>query len=198
MRGFVRPIGLLVLGAFFLWGWSACIRRRAPEVTFEVNLYSGIPEFAKLGDSEETLKDRTKRLEPEISELPPRTVASDQPNFTKVYYFRDYGLRAFFQAARVALIQLQDPFRGTIQGKKLQIFSFAPPEGASWEDLLIREFGTPVVKASGGRFGSEGFFYSWGDISFNRMGPNELAIYRDSLISNFRQKNFGRDVKFFQ
>jgi hypothetical protein len=37
-------------------------------------------------------------------------------------------------------------------------------------------------------------FYPWGDISYNRMGTNELAIYRDPSISSFRQKHFGRDL----
>jgi len=178
---------------------SACTKKidNLPK-SLEVNLYSGVPEFAKLGDSEGQLLERSKILKPEITEIPRQPNSEDRLSFTKILSYKPVGVRVYMRHNRVALIELQEPFRGNISGKKLQVFSFAPPSGDSWEAALIKEFGNPAVRASGGRFGSEAFFYSWGDVSFNRMGPNEIAIYRDSDISNVRQKSFGRDVKFFQ
>ena len=195
MRPGTLRVSLFCLSLFL--ASSACIRKKAPPAIMEVNLYSGVQDFVKIGDSEGQIIDRGKKLEPEIAELPPKA-ADERLSFSKVYRFRSLGMRLYFQQGRVSLIELQEPFRGNIQGKRLQIFSFAAPQGSTWEDLLTKGFGVPLVKASGGRFGAEAFFYSWGDVSFNRMGPNELAIYRDREISNYRQKNFGRDVKFFQ
>lgn len=187
-------MALVVVAVF-----SACIRGRRSEKPFDVNLYSGIQDLAKIDDSEPKLLERAKAWSYEVSETP-RDIAEDRNRlvFPKVFHFKDVGMRVYLRQGRVALIELQEPFRGVIQGKKLQVFSFAAPEGTSWEDALVREFGSPTVRASGGRFGAESFFYSWGDVSFNRMGPNQLAIYRDKDISNFRQKSFGRDVKFFE
>ncbi len=188
----------LAFAAALFCGMSACTEKIDVPKSLEVNLYSGVPEFAKLGDSEGQLLDRSKKIKPEITDLTRKITSEDKLSFTKILTFKPLGMRVYFRHGRVALIELQEPFRGAIQGKKLQVFSFATPTGGSWEETLIKEFGNPVVRASGGRFGSEAFFYSWGDISFNRMGPNELAIYRDTDLSAFRQKAFGRDVKFFQ
>jgi len=189
------PIFLFLI----LMSMAACTKKTEPAMTLDVNLYSGVPEFAKLGDSEGQLIERSKKLKPEITDIPRSTAstADDRLSFSKIFFYKPVGMRVYLRHGRVALIELQEPFRGSIQGKKLQVFSFAAPSGASWEASLVKEFGNPVVRASGGRFGSEAFFYSWGDVSFNRMGPNEIAIYRDTDLSNLRQKSFGRDVKFF-
>lgn len=190
---------LLTLGLVFSFaGLMSCTQKQGAPVTLEVNLYSGVQGVAKIGDSESQLLDRGKRWNPEVIDGGRQVSGERATNWSKVYAFKDLGMKVYFVAGRVALIELQEPFRGKIQGKKMQIFSFAPPEGSSWEDTIVKEFGTPQVKASGGRFGAEAFFYAWGDISFNRMGPNELAIYRDREISPIRQKSFGRDVKFFK
>lgn len=185
---------VLVLGIAWFLG---CTRKVEVPPTLDVNLYSGVQAMAKIGDSEGQVLDRAKRWKPEVIELP-RQVNDERVSWSKLYQFKELGMRVYFRHGRVALIELQEPFRGSIQGKKLQVFSFAAPTGASWEVTIIKEFGNPQVRASGGRFGAEAFFYAWGDISFNRMGPNELAIYRDRDISTLRQKSFGRDVKFFQ
>ena len=189
-----------VLIAITFLGMAACTKKPEISMTLDVNLYSGVPEFAKLGDSEGQLIERSKKIKPEITDIPRQVSATgeDRLSFNKIFFYKPVGMRVYMRHGRVALIELQEPFRGSIQGKKLQVFSFAAPSGESWEDALVKEFGNPVVRASGGRFGSEAFFYSWGDVSFNRMGPNELAIYRDNDLSNLRQKSFGRDVKFFQ
>ena len=74
--------------------------------------------------------------------------------------------------------------------------SSSPPNG--WEEYLVRELGDPVLRASGGTFGSEALFYAWGDISYNHSGPNEIAIYKDPDIITYRQSNFGRDMRLFK
>lgn len=192
-----RSVVLAGVCLSLLFAMSCTGGKEAP-ISMEVNLYSGVQDFAKIGDSEGSIVERAKKWNAEIVDLGKPAVGEERLAFTKYYHFKDLGMKLYYRNTRVALIELQEPFRGNIQGKRLKVFSFAPPSGSTWEELLVKEFGAPVVKASGGRFGAEAFFYSWGDISFNRMGPNELALYRDPEISNYRQKNFGRDVKFFR
>ncbi len=191
----IFPVGALFFftARFFS---SAPNRDLANEANFLVNLHSGIPDIIRLGDTEAQLAERSKKYQRTKQEVKasPETAKID---FSHLYIYSEIGLRAYFRKNRVALIELQEPFRGTIHGRKLQLFSFAPPPGQSWEELLIREFGMPQARASGGKLGSEAMFYFWGDISFNRMGPNQLALYHDGDISSFRQTNFGRDMKFF-
>ncbi len=174
-----------------------CFNKGEPPPLMELNLYSGVHKVARLGDSEGAVLEKVKVWDPQVFDIA-RQSTEEQINFNKALLIKKLGMRLYFRKSRLVLIELQEPFRGNIQGKRLGLFSFSLPAGSSsWESSLIKEFGTPNARASGGRFGAESFFYSWGDISFNRMGPNEVGIYREKDIANFRQKNFGRDVKFF-
>ena len=66
-----------------------------------------------------------------------------------------------------------------------------------WEKLITRQLGPPVLRVSGGRLNSQSLFYPWGDISFNNMGPNQLALYRDAEVGKYRQNDFGRELQLF-
>jgi hypothetical protein len=179
----------IVLG--FLFFFSCTPTEKIP--TLQVNLFSGIHGVVKLGESESRI---SKREHWSLSKSPPDP-SLQKLGFRQVYEWEEIGVRAYIRHGRVALIEVQEPFRGGIQGKKVQLFSFAAPEGKGWDEILTSELGAPSVRASGGRFGSESLFYSWGDLSFNRMGPNQIALYRDSDLSNYRQNNFGRELKLF-
>lgn len=166
-----------------------------PPPEHDLSLYSGIRSLVSLGDTEAQMRQRSE-LAPE------RTPASAEPGLEKagishIFTFKDRGTRVYFKGGRAVWIAMQEPFRGTIQGKKLKIFTFAAPGEKTWEEILVRELGEPSARAAGGRLGSEALFYPWGDISYNKMGPNEVALYRDQEIARMRLRNFGRDVKFF-
>jgi len=186
-------------GLFLLSVILACATPRSGLATeaHDVNLNSGIRGIASLGDSESQIQQRNKHL-------PAKTTVKEEPGlerlkFTHFYYIQEMGARVYFRNGRVELIAIQEPFRGAVQGTSLRVFSLtALPEGKKWDSVLTRELGGPSSRASGGRFGSEALFYAWGDISFNRSGPNEIAIYREQDISRYRQKNFGRDITFFK
>ena len=170
--------------------------RSAPRPEHDVSLYSGLRDIVTLGDSETQVLQRARGA-------PERMQISNDPGllklrFSHLFNFRENGTRVYFRHGRVALIAAQEPFRGKVQGKRLTLFKFGPPPENTWEEVLTRELGEPLARASGGRFGSEAFFYPWGDISYNRMGPNEIALYRDPDVSRYRLKNFGREVKFFK
>lgn len=159
----------------------------------EINLYSGIDSVAQLGDTEAQVLSRA-RSKPEIETSTPEAQAQ---GFQQIFNFRELGVRVYFRTGYVALIEVQEPFKGSIVGKKLRLFTFTLPPGESWEAVLVKELGTPQNRAEGGRLGSNALMYAWGDIAFNRMGPNELALYRESNAAKFREKNFGRVVRFF-
>ncbi len=166
-----------------------------PPPEHDLSLYSGVRNLVSLGDTEVQMHQRSD-LEPE------RQPASAEPGVEKVgishiYVFKDRGTRVYIKGGRAVWISMQEPFRGSIQGKKLKIFTFAAPGEKTWEEILVRELGEPSARAAGGRLGSEALFYPWGDISYNKMGPNELSLYRDQEIARMRLRNFGRDVKFF-
>jgi hypothetical protein len=184
-----RLAGLLPVLVLLL---PSCFDTVKSTANLEINLYSGIRGVANLGDSwsqvQQVCKWRTVSLE-----LPSGS-DENRIQFSEAHSIPDLGTRLYFRDGRIALIEIQEPFKGSIQGKTLKLFDFKPPPDKSWDDVLQLQFGPPLARASGGRFGSEANFYSWGDISYNRMGTNELAIYRDATISNFRQKHFGRDI----
>ncbi len=175
-------------------GWVSCTGRNSAPPLLEVNLHSGIKNLGNVGDPEtEFLKN--KKWTADRIELGKEV---DGVQFSYALHFREIGTRIYFRRDRVALIEIQEPFQGTIQGQRnFKLFTFGPPPEKTWEAILLKEFGPPQTKASGGRFGAEALFYPWGDISYNNNGANELAIYRDPEISRFRQKNFGRDISFF-
>lgn len=160
----------------------------------EVNLYNGIEKVARLGDNEAQVKQRA--VESFDKEAAPDYLK--KLGFDNVAVFPNLGVKVYFQLGRAALIEMQPPFKGHIQGKSLTIFNLTPPAGKNWETDLIKEFGTPYMRASGGRFSSEALFYPWGDVSYNRSGPNEIAIYRLPEIGRWRATDFGREVQLFK
>lgn len=181
--------GLALFGGFCRVAWP-------DEPSLTLNVYKGVNDVVRLGDSESLVEQHAGKYKINKIDASNDPVA-EKLKFNKIYQITDIGAIAYFRNGRVALILLQDPFRGVIQGKDLKVFSFAPPSGKTWEDQLTHSFGQPTVRASGGRFGSEALYYAWGDVSYNRMGPNEIAIYQDTDIASHRQRNFGRDVKLF-
>jgi hypothetical protein len=160
-----------------------------------VNLYSGVPQIALLGESPEEVKARLPS-EPKKTDLKDNAELTAL-GFSEMYECSDIGMRIYIRRGKVALIEIQEPFQGSIRGKKVNLFSISKPTHGAWADDITAQFGAPDLQASGGRLGSQSFFYPWGDISFNGLGPNELALYRDPQIVAYREHNFGRVVKFF-
>ena len=161
----------------------------------DVRPYSGIPAIARLGETLSQVTSRTTfpYVKVPLSEDP----SLEKLNFTEGLHFTTLGIHVYFRRMGVTLIVAQEPFRGVIANKKIKLFSFAVPPVENWETHLFKELGLPDTRASGGRFGSEILFYEWGDISYNRMGPNQIAIYRDPEIKTYRQTNFGRELSLF-
>jgi len=159
-----------------------------------VHLYSGIDQVALLGETEAQVMQRS------IQKPKRANAVADLASFgfNPVFTFEELGVNVFFKNGVVALIEVQEPFRGKIVGKNLHLFPFEAPQNTGWDDILIKEFGSPTKNLFGGRFNSQSFVYAWGDVSFNRMGPNQVAFYRDNAILNYREKNFGRVVKLFE
>jgi hypothetical protein len=172
----------------------ACTRRETASLPpLELSLYLGVQNLVRLSDTESEIMSHARGLAKKGDVSPALTALK----FTQVVGVETEGVRAYLRNGRVALIELQEPFKGGIQGKKIKLFPFTIPPGKSWDEALIREFGEPELRASGGSFGSEALFYSWGDISYNRMGPNQIAVYRDPDIAQYRKQNFGREIRFW-
>ena len=161
----------------------------------ELSLYTGAPGIARLGESLSSVTSNTKYAYERHS------IASDSPlgklGFIEFIQMREVGSKVYFRRDGVGMILAQEPFRGIIKGKKVHLFSFSVPPVSNWESHLIKELGPPDARASGGRFGSEGLFYNWGDISYNRMGTNEVALYRNPELTKYRLTNFGRELQLF-
>ncbi|MBI4404342.1 MAG: hypothetical protein HY537_09290 [Deltaproteobacteria bacterium] len=186
---------ILIIGLLTQLAFMACIRRNPSNLPpLEINLYGGIDQVARLGDTESKVLQRAAWAERKTV-TPPQETA--EYSFGPVYFFPDAGMRVYFRFGYVALIEVQEPFNGPVHGKKLRLFSFSTAPGDSWEETLRKEFGPPNLHADGGRLGSQALFYSWGDIAFNRMGPNQVALYRDPAVLKYRQKYFGRVVTLF-
>ncbi|MBY0370817.1 hypothetical protein K2X33_09040 [bacterium] len=180
-----------------LIGVLGCTCAQLPPAStgLELSLYTGIRQLANIGDSEEkVLEHREFRLQRQ--EIPADANGSRGP-FSHLLFFKDIGTRVYIRNGRVALVEVQDPFQGVVQGKKIAVFKLAPSSPLPWDQALIIELGWPNSRSSGGAFGSEAMYYSWGDISFNGNGPNEIAIYRDPEIVKFRQQRFGRKITLF-
>lgn len=194
----MTPRQILVPGLsivlIFLAG-LACIRRTPSNLPpLEVGLYTGIEQVAKLDESEAQVSARTQ-FSPEKLDVTDADLIALK--FTSAVHFKDVGVKAYFRKGRVALIEVQEPFAGGLQGKKYQLFPFGSQKGKSWQEVITREFGSPQNHNEGGRFSSESLAYSWGDISYNGNGPNQLALYRDPEVAQYRQKNFGRVIQFW-
>lgn len=161
----------------------------------EVSLYTGVPGLAKLGESYTTVTTNTKHKYVKFPIEP--TSELGKLGYTQEFEFKQLGARVYFKRDGVGMITLQEPFKGQIKGKKIKLFSISPPPGYNWETQLEKEFGEPEARASGGKLGSNGMFYNWGDVSYNRMGPNQLSLYRNKELQEYRLKNFGRDLVLY-
>lgn len=189
----LRTIQFSVLIALFCVFWGGLARA---DKEYEVSLFTGISGLVKLGDSYATV---VKNIVSPRTDIPLDT----DPELTKLGFaqgvaFKKMGMKLFFSRTGVVLITMQEPFAGFVKSKKIKLFSFMTPPVDDWESFLIRELGNPELRASSGRLSSQALFYPWGDISFNRMGPNELALYRDAKIAKYRQTKFGREVILFK
>ncbi len=192
MPALIRTLPLLIC----LIALEACTKKQPPASSnLELSLYSGIRQLVNINDTEEKILERSP-WKPERTDLS-QDPGVERIKFTHVLFFKEIGTRAYFRNGRVALIEVQDPFQGVIQGKKLFVFRLAPADPDHWSNILMAELGSPQMRMGGGKFGSEALYYSWGDISFNAQGPNEIAIYRDPEIIKFRQTTFGRKIKIF-
>lgn len=175
---------------------ARCTPPVPPPTGLELSLYSGIRQLVNINETEEKVLEKSS-WKPERVDLS-QDPGVDRVKFSHMLFFKEVGTRAYFRNGRVALIEIQDPFQGVVQGKKISVFKLEKVEPAGWDQVLIAELGTPNSRASGGTFGSEALFYGWGDVSYNANGPNEIAIYRDPEIMKFRETKFGRKIKIFQ
>ncbi len=167
----------------------------ADDGLMEVSIFTGVPGLARIGQSARDVEQNASH--PFQRQPVDKTTELGKMGFSEVFIFKDIGSKVYFRRDGVGLITMQEPFKGRIKGKNIKLFSFAVPPVANWETLLIKELGEPEGRSSGGRLGSEGLFYSWGDLSYNRMGPNELALYRNADLAKYRLKNFGREIELF-
>lgn len=195
-----RPFTALFLGVALALGSAACIKKAEEPSELAINLYTGIRNFVSLGDTEADVKRLTQytfvqeEITPEAANAPLSEI-----KVTHLFYYKDIGTKLYFRDGRVVLMEIQEPFKGAISGKTIKLFQFeARADTKSWGEVLEREFGPSTARGSGGRFGAEALYYSWGDISYNRMGPNEIALYTDSTITGYRQRTFGREIRLFK
>jgi hypothetical protein len=162
-----------------------------------VSRYSGIVGVVQIGDTEKAVLARLK-WENKRTELP-KDHQLAKIRFTHMLSFPDGGIRAYFRNERVALLEIQDPFQGEIQGTRLSVFKPSSAQPEKWDEVLQQELGRmPRARAGNGSFGSEALFYDWGDIAFGKSGPQEMAIYRDPEIAKYRQTNFGRKIEMWK
>jgi len=179
----------LTLGAL---AWFFSISLFAETASFEVSLFTGISGLLKLGDSYNKV---TTAISSPFEKLTlAETKEVTQLKLSDVIFFKQWGLKVYFRKNGAVLITLQEPFKGNVRTKNIALFPFGPCPTGDWELFLTKELGIPDFKLTGGRFNSASLFYSWGDMSFNNNGPNELALYRDPLVRKFREKNFGREL----
>jgi hypothetical protein len=167
-----------------------------PSIPLRLSFYAGISKVARMGDPESlVLKNTLFKAVPE-----PVDAASDlgKLGFTKIISFDEIGVRVFIRHSQVAMIEVHDHFPGVIEGKGNKPFGAPTPPEKGWEEALVQLYGFPQTRATGGRLGSAALFYSWGDISFNRVGPNEIALYQAPDIAAFRQKDFGQGLSLFK
>lgn len=187
----IPALAILLLLFFPFAGFSD----EKPVPLLELSLYTGIPGLASLGQTQKQV-EKIAKIPFERVSIEPDTPLG-KLRFTEVFLFKSIGTKVYFKRDGAGLITAQEPFKGTIKGKKVKLFAFSVPPVSDWETLLIKELGPPESRSSGGRFGSEALYYNWGDMSYNRMGPNEIALYRNPELSKYRLTNFGREVELF-
>jgi hypothetical protein len=178
-------------------GFPGCLENRTHKgPPMELRLYTGIKDIARLGDSETEFTNHIKTLKSE-KKAPTNESKLDKIGFTQCYDLPESGILVCLRQGRVALVEVRPPFFGTVMGKNFKVFGFSIPSNKTWDQVLLRQFGDPVVKATGKGLGTEIYFYSWGDVTYNRLGPTEMAIYRDADVGNLRQKNTGKVMRLF-
>lgn len=166
------------------------------EQSYEVSLYTGIVGVGQLGATYKSITENTK--------LPytPVDVTEDEELLSAgVVYgisFDTIGAKVYFKRTGSCLITLQPPFKGTIKTKKIQLFNSTKPAELNWEEFLIRELGQPDSQGTGGLFGGDILYYSWGDIEVSRIGLRQLMLYRDKSIAQYRQTVKSSMVKPFK
>ncbi len=191
------PALFLVIGLSL--GSASCIKKTEEPPELAINLFAGIRNFVSLGDTEPDVKRLTQYpfgQENTAAEGPNASLA--EIKVTHLFYYKGIGTKVYFREGRVVLLEIQEPFKGVVMGKTIKLFQFEARPDKSWGEVLEREFGPSTARGSGGRFGAEALYYPWGDISYNRMGPNEMALYTDPAIAQYRQRNFGREIRLFK
>lgn len=163
---------------------------------YEVSLFTGISPLIKLGDP---LTSVSKSISQKGSKSDLSDFAEHADcKIVEGLSFKKLGITAYFNRSGVALIILEEPFKGSIRSKKINLFALGPPPNSgTWGEFITKELGPPDFVVTGGNLNSTGFFYSWGDITFNASGPNQVALYRDVAIKKYREKYFGRKLKMF-
>jgi hypothetical protein len=159
--------------------------------------YSGIVGLIQLGDTEQAILSRVKWTN-KRADLP-KSHGLAKMRFSHMMLFPEGGVRAYFRNDKVALIEVQNPFSGEVQGTRLSVFKLTSTQKAEkWDDVIQNELGRqPRGRIGNGAFNSEAFLYPWGDVSFNASGLNEMAIYRDPEIAKYRQTHFGPKVEMW-
>lgn len=196
----LRALAALFLPIGLALGTAACIKKAEESPELAINLYSGVRNFVSLGDNEADVKRLTQYpyVQEDVSPEGP-TASLAEIKVSHLFFYKDLGSKVYFREGRVVLMEIQEPFRGVITGKTIKLFQFeARADAKSWSEVLEREFGPATARGSGGRFAAEALYYPWGDISYNRMGPNEIALYTDPTIAQYRQRNFGREIRLFK
>lgn len=181
---------LLFLALFTL---PACFEDEGPEHPFEINLYTGVPGIARLS---ETYQQVTEKAKYKWEKIAIDEAFSKKLGITDGVSFPTMGVNVFFKRKSAAIIILQPPFKGRVMNKKISIFD-KNAEINEWDKHLLKEFGTPEAKSSGGRLNAEIVFHSWGDITYTRVGPIEMTLYRDTEIKNYRINNFSSGQALF-
>lgn len=164
-------------------------------VPHRVSVYTGIPDLVRLGDPPSVTLRQIKKKSVEV---PVESAELQELKIEKILHFPEVGLKVFYRGKKAVMILLKEPFHGILRTSNIKLFPFLFGPRGGWEKHLIKKLGKPQWIISGGKLNSKGLFYPWGDIAFNAMGPNQLALYRDTALFKFREKNFGRELQFNQ
>lgn len=156
-----------------------------PNTGFEVSLYTGIPGVGQLGATYKSITENTK-----IPFSPIDITEDEELLKAGIVYgiaFDTIGAKVYFKRQGSCLITLQPPFKGFVKNKKIQLFDMKKPTDLNWEEAIIKELGQPESQGTGGLFGGDIFYYSWGDIEVSRIGLRQLMLYRDRAVAEYRK-----------
>ncbi len=173
--------------------FPACFDDEGPETPFEINLYTGVPGVARLSETFQQVTEKTKYKWQKL-EIPEDL--AKKIGVTDGIAFSGLGINVFFKRKSAVAIVLQPPFKGKVMNKRIAIFDHNG-DIQEWDKHILKEFGAPNAKASGGRLNSEIVFHSWGDLTATRVGPIEMTLYRDADIKNYRMNNFSTGQALF-